>query len=79
MSQPPNEEHRKFVLVFTGPAHGRPVLPEAISSAPVEIIVTAWVLMMMDKYGWKSEMSLNLPLSARVEIKEADEQEKAQK
>jgi hypothetical protein len=70
MSQPSSEERRKFVLVFTGPATSQDG-----AAAPIRGLVSyieRW-------FKWKNEMQFDLPLNAKVEIKEADEREKAEK
>ena len=64
MSQPSSEERRKFVLVFTGPAASRDG-----TALPVRGLISY----MEQWFNWKNEMQLDLPLSARVEIKEADD------
>jgi hypothetical protein len=71
MSQPPSEERRKFVFVFTGPAVRE-------SGKPCAELMQSEVKFAEAILGWKSEMSLDLPLSARVEIKETDNATKSQ-
>jgi len=63
MSQTPSEERRKFVFVFTGPVDGVPGREELMQSVAKYARIQ----------GWKVEMQLDLPLSAKVEIKEADD------